>query len=100
MRTPPTIDMRPDGTFSAPPGAPWGMGGRAAAGVPWSTRIMLGTMLVAVAAGAVAIAAFALWLLSLALPVLILAVAAGWLALKWQRWRVGRAGRQGSRAVW
>jgi len=84
-RIPPTLDMLPDGSFrSAPP--PMG-------GVPFSFKLTVAAILVAVVAGAIAVAAFALWVLSMILPVLILAGVAAWVAVKFRRWQLLRGAR-------
>jgi len=84
-RIPPTLDMLPDGSFQSPP--------RTAAGVPWSFKLMVGAILVALVAGAVAVAALALWVFSMALPVLIVAFLAAWVAVKFRRWQLLRGAR-------
>ena len=60
-RTPPTLDMRLDGSFRTEPKA----------GVPVSFKLMVGGILLALTAGAVAVAALAIWVVSLVLPVLV-----------------------------
>ena len=84
-RIPPTLDMLPDGSFrsaSAPPN-----------GLPLSFKLMVGAMLVALVAGAIAVAALALWLFSMVLPVLIIAGAAAWATMKFRRWQSLRGAR-------
>ena len=79
---PPTIDMRPDGSFLPPPGRrPM---------VPWSTKLLLGAIAVAALAVSVAVAALAIWVVSLVLPVAIIAGFAAWLMFKWRRWQLLR----------
>lgn len=80
---PPTIDMRPDGSFRAPPQA----------GVPLSTKLTLGAILVAVVAGAIAFAALALWVFAMVLPVVVIAAVFAWAMLKFRRWQALRGGR-------
>jgi len=83
-RVPPTLDMLPDGRFrTAPP----------VAGVPLSFKLLVGAILVAVVAGSVAIAAFALWVLSVMLPVLVLAGVGAWAAVRFRRWQLLRGAR-------
>ncbi len=87
--TPPTLDMRLDGSFRTPPRV----------GVPLSFKLMLGGMVVAVAAGAIAFAALALWVLSMALPVIIVAGAFAWGMMRYRRWQAMR-GASGSRSIY
>lgn len=70
---PPTLDMLPDGTFRRPPT------------VPFTTKLIVGAVLVAMVAGSIAVAVAALWVLSVILPVVIIAGGVAWLAMKWQR---------------
>jgi len=79
-RTPPIIDMAPDGTFHTKPS-----GVRA----PLSFKLLLGATIVAVLAGAVTVAALALWLAALLLPVVIIAAVVAWATLQYRRWRRG-----------
>ena len=82
-RIPPVIDMAPDGTFrSKPPGM------RA----PLSFKLLLGATIVAVLAGAAAVAALALWIAALLLPVAVVAVVVAWAAYKYRAWRRGGTG--------
>jgi hypothetical protein len=83
-RIPPTLDMLPDGRFRTPPPPP---------GVPLSFKLMIGAVLVAVVAGAIAFAALALWVLSLILPVVIIAGAFAWVMVKVRRWQLLRGAR-------
>jgi len=84
-RTPPVIDMAPDGTFRTKPS-----GLRA----PLSFKLLLGATIVAVVAGAFAVAALALWVAALLLPVVIVAAAVAFAAFKYRQWRRGgSAGR-------
>ena len=88
-RIPPVIDMAPDGTFrTKPPGM------RA----PLSFKLLLGATIVAVLAGAAAVAALALWIAALLLPVAVIAVAVAWGAYKYRTWR--RGGTGGARSVY
>lgn len=81
-RTPPVIDMAPDGTFRTKPS-----GLRA----PLSFKLLLGATIVAVVAGAFAVAALALWVAAMLLPVVIIAAFVAFAALKYRRWRRGTA---------
>lgn len=83
-RIPPTIDMTPDGQFRRLPSP---------SGPTLSLRIMVGAVLLAMLAGSVAVAAFALWLFSLVLPVLILAGVAAWGMIKYRHWQSVRGQR-------
>lgn len=84
---PPELDMTLDGEFVEPPHP------------PITSRIMLWAIIVAVMAGALAIAAFALWLALLILPV---AVGAGLIAYGMFRYRLWRAQHSlgGQRNLW
>ena len=70
-RRPPVIDMTPDGSFRAPP-----------RGMPLSTKLVIGGVLVAAACASFAVAALAIWVVSLVLPVAIIAGAVAWIAWK------------------
>jgi hypothetical protein len=87
--TPPTLDMRLDGSFRTPPRA----------GLPLSFKLMLGGIILALTAGAVAFAALALWVLSMALPVIIVAAAFAWGMMRFRRWQAHRA-VSGSRSIY
>lgn len=86
-RIPPTLDMSPDGSFRTPPR----VGGGAKA--PLSFKLLLGAVIVAVLAGAAAVAALALWVVSLLLPVAILAAAVAFGLFKYRQWRRRSTGR-------
>ena len=86
---PPTLDMRLDGSFRTPPPV----------GVPLSFKLMLGGIVVALAAGVVAFAALALWVLSMALPVIVVAGAFAWGMMRFRRWQALRASA-GSRPIY
>ena len=81
-RIPPTLDMRPDGTFRTPP-RPMGL--------PLSTKLLVGGVLVAIGGLSLAVAFLAIWVVSLILPVVIIAGGIAWAALKWKQWQVRRA---------
>lgn len=74
--------MAPDGTFRSP--AP---GKRA----PLSFKLLLGATMVAVLAGALAVAALAMWVAALLLPVVIVAAFVAWATYRYRRWRRGSA---------
>lgn len=87
-RTPPVIDMTPDGQFREP------LRPRAAPGVPVSVKVLIGAVLVAVLAGTAAVAALALWVVSMLLPVLLIAAGVAWATFKYRQWRGGSLGGQ------
>ncbi|HEY1935500.1 MAG TPA: hypothetical protein VGG99_26120 [Acetobacteraceae bacterium] len=86
-RYPPQLDMLPDGSFR-PPSRP-----------PILTRIFLWAAVVAVIAGGLAAAAFALWLALFLVPVALLAGVIAWLAFRFQLWRA-RSGAGQRRDLW
>ena len=89
VQRPPTIDMRPDGSFrQVPPRA----------GLPISFKLMMGAVVTLVLAGSVAVAAAAVWVLSMILPILIVAGGVVWGMLKWRRWQSLRGDRHGARS--
>ena len=81
--------MRLDGSFRTPPPV----------GVPLSFKLMLGGFVVALGAGAIAFAAFALWVLSMALPVIIVAGLFAWGMMRYRRWQAIRTAT-GSRSIY
>ncbi|HYZ64748.1 MAG TPA: hypothetical protein VE650_20020 [Acetobacteraceae bacterium] len=83
-RIPPTLDMLPDGSFRSPPPP---------TGVPLSTKLLFGAVLVAMVAGAIAVAAVAVWVLSMVLPVLVVAGVVAWGLIKYRRWQLLRGAR-------
>lgn len=87
-RTPPTLDMRLDGTFRTPPRA----------GVPLSFKLMMGGMVLALTAGAIAFAALAVWVFSMVLPVLVVAGLFAWGMMRFRRWQAARV-TSGSRSL-
>ncbi len=87
--TPPTLDMRLDGSFRTPPRT----------GLPLSYKLMLGGVVIAMVAGAVAFAALALWVLSMALPVIFVAGLFAWGMMRFRRWQAQRA-MSGSRSLY
>lgn len=72
--------MRLDGSFTTPQ--------RAAA--PLSFKLMVGAILLAVVAGAIAFAALALWVFAMVLPVVIVAAVVAWAAMKFRQWQMSR----------
>lgn len=86
-RHPPELEMRVDGSFSMPPRP------------PIMTRIFIWAAVIAVIAGGLALAAFALWIVLILVPVALLAAVIAWLAFRFQLWRAGGSlGRQ--RDLW
>ena len=71
----PELDMTIEGKFVSPPKP------------PLSTRILIWAVIIAVLAGAVSVAAFALWLALIILPVAVAACVVAWLAWRFQVWR-------------
>jgi hypothetical protein len=86
-RVPPELDMRADGSFRLPPRP------------PILTRIFIWAVVVAVIAGGLAAAAFALWIALILVPVALLAGLIAWLAFRFQLWRAG-ASVSRQRDVW
>lgn len=80
------IDMTPEGEFRAPNPAAFGR-------TPWLFRLAAIGAVIAVIAGAFALAAFAFWLAVTLLPVVIIAAAIAYAALRVQLWRSGRGFR-------
>ncbi len=76
---PPDLDMNLRGEFTEPPRP------------PVASRIMLWAIVVAVLAGALSIAAFALWLALLVLPVAVGAAAVAYGLFRFQAWRTGKS---------
>lgn len=81
VQRPPVLDMRPDGTFRAPP--PQG-------GVLFTTKVALGAGLVAVLGGALLMAALMVWFVSLVLPAVVIAAGVAFVALKLRGWQLRR----------
>ncbi len=84
-RIPPELDMLPDG--SVRPRRP-----------PVAIRVFRWALIVALLAGALALAAVALWFALVLIPVAIGAGLIAWLAFRYQLWRAGRS--PGNRNVW
>ncbi|HVC60989.1 MAG TPA: hypothetical protein VND19_11600 [Acetobacteraceae bacterium] len=76
-RVPPELEMRADGSFRLP------------SRPPLLTRIFIWAAVIAVIAGGLAVAAFALWLALILVPVALLAAVVAWLAFRFQLWRAG-----------
>lgn len=105
-REPPTLDMRPDGSFTEAAGAhrpagghPFGLPppGRRPT-VPLSAKLMLGGIVVAAVGFSIAVAVLAIWVVSLVLPVIIIGVAVAWAAMKYRRWQLLRGQPLSTRA--
>lgn len=79
--------MNLQGEFVSPPRA------------PVSSRILFWAIVVAVLAGALAVAAFALWLAFMILPVAVGAAAVAWIMYRYRVWRAQRS-VAGQRGVW
>ena len=78
-RRPPEIELLPDGSYrSRRP--------------PIATRIFAWAVVIAVAAGALAVAAFALWFALILIPVVVAAALIAWLAFRYQLWRTRQRG--------
>lgn len=86
-RRAPELEMTIDGKFVSPPTA------------PLSTRIMMWAIIVAVVAGALSIAAFALWLALIILPVVFVASLVAWAMFRYRVWRAQRS-VSGQRDIW
>ncbi len=75
QRHPPELDMTLEGEFVSPPTA------------TISHRILMWAIIVAVMAGALFLAAFALWIALMILPVAIGAVVVAWGVFRYRVWR-------------
>ncbi len=84
-RLPPELDMLPDGSLR--PRQP-----------PLAARVFRWAVIIALLAGALAIAAVALWFALVLIPVAIAAGVIAWLAFRYQVWKAGRSA--GARNVW
>jgi fatty acid desaturase len=80
-RTPPELDLLPDGSYR--PRRP-----------PVAARIFAWAIVIAAVAAAMALAAFALWIALILIPVVMLAGLIAWLAFRYQVWRAGAAVRR------
>jgi len=74
-RYPPELEMRADGSFRMPPRP------------PLLTRLFIWAAVIAVIAGGLALAAFALWLALFLAPIALAAGVIAWLAFRFQLWR-------------
>jgi len=74
-RYPPELEMRADGSFRMPPRP------------PLLTRLFIWAAVIAVIAGGLALAAFALWLALFLVPIALAAGVIAWLAFRFQLWR-------------
>ena len=86
-RRPPELDMTVDGEFVSPPTP------------PIAGRILLWAIAIAVVAGALSLAAFALWLALAILPVALGAAVVAWAVIRYRMWRMQRS-FSGQRNVW
>jgi hypothetical protein len=87
---PPELDMTLEGGFVEPPRPPV---------PPILSRVMLWAIVVAVLAGALSIAAFALWLALLILPVAVGAAVVAYGVFRFQAWR-GQQSVSSQRNLW
>ncbi|HEX4367010.1 MAG TPA: hypothetical protein VH023_09285 [Rhodopila sp.] len=84
---PPELEMTLNGEFVSPPT------------VPISTRILMWAVVVAVIAGALSVAAFALWIALIILPVAFAAGVVAWAMFRYRVWKAQRS-MAGQRSVW
>lgn len=85
QRRPPDLEMTIEGEFVSPPTA------------PMSSRILMWAIVIAVVAGALSLAAFALWIALIILPVAFGAAVVAWAMFRYRMWRAHRvAGAQAS----
>ncbi len=89
-RVPPELDMLADGSFRMPPQPPR---------PPVLIRVFIWAAVIAVIAGGLALAAFALWIALILVPVALLAAVIAWLAFRFQLWRA-RSSAGSQRGVW
>jgi hypothetical protein len=87
QRRPPELDMTIEGEFVSPPTT------------PIASRILVWAVVIAIIAGALSLAAFALWLALLILPVALGAAAIAWVMFRYRLWRAQQAVRA-QRGVW
>lgn len=74
-----TIDMTPDGQFRAPPPT------------PWATKLLRWAIVIAVGAGALALAGLVLWFALMLIPIAIAAALVAYGALRWRMWKSRQA---------
>ena len=84
---PPELEMTLNGEFISPPKA------------PISTRILMWAVVVAVIAGALSVAAFALWIALIILPVAFGAAVVAWAMFRYRVWKAQRS-MGGQRGIW
>ncbi len=70
-----TIEMTPDGRFRTPPPT------------PWATKLLRWAIVVAIGAGALALAGFVLWFALMLIPVAIGAAVIAYGACRWRMWK-------------
>jgi hypothetical protein len=78
QRRPPDLDMTIEGEFVSPPKP------------PIASRVMMWAVVIAILAGALSLAAFALWLALLILPVAVGAAIVAWAMFRYRMWRAQR----------
>lgn len=76
----PTLDMTPEGEFRTPPPT------------PWATKLLRYAIVVAVLAGAFAVAALVLWAALIMIPIAIGAALVAYGAFRWRMWKLRRQG--------
>jgi hypothetical protein len=87
QRRPTELDMTIEGEFVSPPTP------------SFTSRILMWAVVIAVIAGALSLAAFALWLALLILPVALGAAVVAWAMFRYRLWRAQRTvGTQ--RGIW
>jgi hypothetical protein len=84
---PPELEMTLDGEFVAPPAA------------PIASRVFMWAVVVAVIAGALSVAAFALWIALLILPVAVGTAVVAWAMFRYRVWRAQHS-MGGQRNIW
>jgi hypothetical protein len=78
-RRPPELEMTVNGEFVSPPTA------------PITSRIFMWAIVIAVLAGALSLAAFALWIALIILPVAFAAAVVAWAMFRYRVWQAQRA---------
>jgi hypothetical protein len=86
-RRPPELEMTVNGEFVSPPSA------------PIASRIFMWAIVIAVLAGALSLAAFALWIALIILPVAFVAAVVAWGMFRFRVWQAQRS-MGGQRGVW
>ena len=76
-RSPPELDLLPDGSYRP-------------RRQPVAARIFAWAIVIAVVAGALAVAALALWFALILIPVMLVTDLIAWLAFRFQLWRTGQ----------